>query len=789
MVSIPPVQATYPLRTDGSGGPFAIQIEVVRPLYAAAAAHGIGPIGAVVIRNTGGAPERDLTAELTCRPALLSPLKLALDTIPPGTDISIREPRLPPDLARLREIIEADTATFTVQLLRDGAPVASAAAPLPVLAYNEWDARDPRLLAAFVMPNHPAISELVAEARTLQEREFGRAALEGYQSHDVERVKEQTAAVYGALQRIGITYLGVPASFEAGGQKLRSPDALRTAKQGNCFEVATWFAAGLEACGLQPVIVLLHGHAFGGLWLTDEPRSLDPIETDAATVRKLQQTGRLLLVETTAATSRPPIPFAQACRGRPDRGRDVPRAARRPRASGVRHQTAQRQRRRRLRLHGFPRRDAGPFPPRQSADSDSRATLQQDAPPVRRLDRRADRPLAAQRPDRRDDDRGSGRLRRPAPPERAPARRARHRRVRERPRGRADVSSRHDVAPPSRPIRPPRAGSLRGAARRMPAAARDRRRSRRRRAAGEAAQSVEEAPSAARGEGNILAARRARLPPMVRVGVLVSAALCAPAARPRAPRTRLPRRRVHALHGGRRHRPERGPGAEAEARVRSGRVRARRGAARGRLRNRRRCGVRPDHTGRDAAPPLRSAANHDPRVLRVSKAAHGARPEGDARFGRSGPQRVRRLDGPRARTGLHVPVRRRHLGLAVPGAPATGRSDPPGRSSTRRRRGLEPARGRPGGDGRAFVRPPGTARNREIADDHEHHRHPPGSGKASAVRGGEARRAVGRRQASRRRRAGLGVPRTPRGKGGSGGRGEKPGRSARGDTARGRGYV
>jgi len=311
---MPPVETTSPVDADGSGAPFAIRIDVVRPLYAAAAAHGIGPVGAVEIRNTGTAPQRDLIAELTCRPALLSPAKFALDTVPPGADVAIREPRLLPDLARLRELIEADTATIAVRLLRDGTPVASATAPLPVLAHNEWDARDPRLLAAFVMPNHPAITELVAEARTLQEQQFGRAALDGYQANDVERVKQQAAAVYGALQRIGITYLGVPASFEAGGQKLRFPDTLRTTKQGNCIEVATWFAAGLEACGLQPVIVLLRGHAFGGVWLTNEPRSLDPIETDAATVRKLQQTGRLLLVETTAATSRPPITFAQACR-------------------------------------------------------------------------------------------------------------------------------------------------------------------------------------------------------------------------------------------------------------------------------------------------------------------------------------------------------------------------------------------------------------------------------------------------------------------------------------------
>jgi hypothetical protein len=257
--------------------------------------------------------QRDLVLEIACEPPFVASAHFALDAVQPGDEVVARDLKPLPDLARLRDLIEADTATVRARLRRDGQEVAEATVPLRVLAHNEWDSGGRRdLLAAFIMPNHPAITELVSAARDLQQAEFGRPEFEGYQSRDPVRVAQQSAAIYGALQRLGITYLAMPASFEEHGQKLRSPDALRGEKQGNCIDVATWSAAALEACGLRPVIVLLRGHAYAGVWLTDEPHSLDPVETDAATVRKQVQAGRLLLIETTAATTRPSPSFAEA---------------------------------------------------------------------------------------------------------------------------------------------------------------------------------------------------------------------------------------------------------------------------------------------------------------------------------------------------------------------------------------------------------------------------------------------------------------------------------------------
>ena len=298
-------------------GALTVRLVLSGPLNWAAAAHRVPPVADISVTNGTESVMRDLTVEVTCEPAYLHPARFALAPINPGAEAGIREPALSVDLPRLKELIEAETATLTVRVLWRGSEVAAVHEPLTVLAHNEWDHRIRRdLIAAFVMPNHPAIRELVAEASQVQHEQFGCTELDGYQSKSAERVKQQAASVYGAIQKRGITYLGSPASFEQGSQKVRFPEALRQEKQGNCIEVATWYAAALEASGLRPVLVLLRGHAFAGFWLSDDESVLDPIETDASAVRGLSGAagvfGKLVLVETTAATTRPPVSFAEA---------------------------------------------------------------------------------------------------------------------------------------------------------------------------------------------------------------------------------------------------------------------------------------------------------------------------------------------------------------------------------------------------------------------------------------------------------------------------------------------
>ena len=70
------------------------------------------------------------------------------------------------------------------------------------------------LLGSYVMPNDPAVTALVAEARTLLEQRTGSSATQGYQSGE-KRVDEIVEAIWDAARNRDIAYSNPPASWTA----------------------------------------------------------------------------------------------------------------------------------------------------------------------------------------------------------------------------------------------------------------------------------------------------------------------------------------------------------------------------------------------------------------------------------------------------------------------------------------------------------------------------------------------------------------------------------------------
>ena len=77
-------------------------------------------------------------------------------------------------------------------------------------------------------------------------------------------VHDQVKAIYQALHDRGITYSNTTLSFPAGSQKIRFPqDALHQAAA-NCIDGTVLMASALEALGIEPLLILIPGHAFLG---------------------------------------------------------------------------------------------------------------------------------------------------------------------------------------------------------------------------------------------------------------------------------------------------------------------------------------------------------------------------------------------------------------------------------------------------------------------------------------------------------------------------------------------
>jgi hypothetical protein len=243
-----------------------------------------------------GAPQEVLLDLAAGEPAILTDLTLLLD---PAAMLQVEEQRP----GAVRAALEVD-----------GVVVAGATAPTRVLAAQQWLASPPalalELLAAYVMPNHPAVHAFMAEVADRLHRTTGSASIQGYQAGP-ERVDEIVEAVFSAMRARRIRYAEPPASWADDGQKVRTPAEVLDERVGTCLDTVLTMAAALEQAGIRPLLWIGGGHAFLGWWR--EESSLGTIaDLDPAAAINQVDLGRIGLVETTALTGS--ASFAEATR-------------------------------------------------------------------------------------------------------------------------------------------------------------------------------------------------------------------------------------------------------------------------------------------------------------------------------------------------------------------------------------------------------------------------------------------------------------------------------------------
>ena len=186
----------------------------------------------------------------------------------------------------LFSLTEKLVGNVTIQALQGEEVIAEESRNIELLAYDQWSGINfmPETVAAFVSPNHPKVQEIVATAGAYLKKWCGDPAFTGYQTKNPNIVKQQMGAVYAALQEQNIAYTMPPASFEEA-QRIRMPDAVLEGKQGTCLDLAVLYCSCLEAVGLNPMIVMVQGHAFAGCWLENETFS-DCIQYDMSALTK-----------------------------------------------------------------------------------------------------------------------------------------------------------------------------------------------------------------------------------------------------------------------------------------------------------------------------------------------------------------------------------------------------------------------------------------------------------------------------------------------------------------------
>ncbi len=240
-------------------------------------------------------------------------------TVEGGKPVTFRLPATPRfDEGRLLALEEEEQGKVTVSLLAaDGSLLARAESSFVWLAHNAWAGGDefPELLAALTLPEDEGVETLLRDTQTALGAAGEPSAWCGYNG-TAEQLSGQLQTLWNTMAAYHILYSLPPKSWmEVGvGQRVRTPSQILKGGCSTCLDSTLMLAAAVSRMGLNPLVMLIEGHAFLGIWL--KPAALPkPKVAQVATVRNLVKQGEILLLETTAVNGEAgctPAPFAHA---------------------------------------------------------------------------------------------------------------------------------------------------------------------------------------------------------------------------------------------------------------------------------------------------------------------------------------------------------------------------------------------------------------------------------------------------------------------------------------------
>ena len=255
------------------------------------------------LKNTGGA-KKDLQIRITTEPAFAPVSEIRLETLPKDGEFRKEAPELRLSHDFLAGLNERVTGHIKIGILEGEKLLTERTEPISLLARNEWCGLQalPEILAAFVLPNDPAVMGILSRVSDILKEHTSQSSINGYQEKNKKRVWDQLAAIYKAISELQIRYINPPASFEKTGQKIRFPSEIVEQRFGTCLDLTLLFCACCEQAGLHPLVLIHSGHAYAGCWL--EERTLATAATDdLQQIRKLAVDALITVFDATLATN------------------------------------------------------------------------------------------------------------------------------------------------------------------------------------------------------------------------------------------------------------------------------------------------------------------------------------------------------------------------------------------------------------------------------------------------------------------------------------------------------
>ncbi len=226
----------------------------------------------LTITNESETAYNDLVLHIATDQPCILPLQISVATIPARREVKIPVDALQINRSFINALTETEKVVITISVEKDGIVIASKNIMLPVhpLEYFSGFQSLPELIAAYITPNHPYVYHIKRKAIDILEKQRLPTIFDGYQSNNPERVLQAMSAIYSAIVGEEIIYSSLPPGYEEDGQRLRLLNTIQKEKFGNCIDISLLFAACLEAIDLNPILIIVRGHAFVGCWLHDD---------------------------------------------------------------------------------------------------------------------------------------------------------------------------------------------------------------------------------------------------------------------------------------------------------------------------------------------------------------------------------------------------------------------------------------------------------------------------------------------------------------------------------------
>jgi hypothetical protein len=260
----------------------------------------------LVVENPSETDLLDITIKIKGEPDFINSWEHKIEILPRNQRIEIEVQGLKLLANFLSELTEKLSGDIILSIYSKDDILFTENYNVEILAYDQWNGIGtlPEMLAAFVTPNHPEISKVIQVASKILETWTGNPSFDAYQSLNPDRVKKQMGAVFEAIASLGIVYCSPPASFENEGQRIRMCDTIFSQKLATCVDMAILYASCIEAIGLNPLLIVINGHAFVGAWLIDDTFA-DSVNDDISLLKKRIAIGinEISLVEATCMNS------------------------------------------------------------------------------------------------------------------------------------------------------------------------------------------------------------------------------------------------------------------------------------------------------------------------------------------------------------------------------------------------------------------------------------------------------------------------------------------------------